>query len=99
MDIKICDEFYYRITDVNLDMFSVFNTSKDSILRNNNKINFYPGEWVKIKANDYITHIVKPAETINLIAKLYEISADKIIKDNNIDNLKLFIGQRLKIYK
>jgi len=95
MKIEMCDEFFYRIKDKNL--YQSFNTCKDNVLRNNQNINFYSGEWVKIKINDYITHRVKPAETISEIAKNYSISEDEIIEFNKLKSKKLFIGQMLKI--
>ena len=59
----------------------------------------YKGEWVKIKVNDFILHFVKPAETINDIATLHNVSVEKIKQDNNLESDKLFIGKKLKIYQ
>ena len=98
MKIEMSDEFYYRIKQ-NDEIYNCFNTSKENVLRNNEKLNFYAGEWVKIKVNDYLTHIVKPVENIEQIAKIHDITVEDILKDNNLQNSKLFIGQRLKIYK
>ncbi len=99
MKIEMCDEFFYRVTDLNLDLFKEFNTSKENILRNNNNIKLYNGEWVKIKENDFITHLVKPMQTLSDIAKDYCVEINKIKVDNNLLCDKLFIGQILKIYK
>lgn len=95
----MCDEFYFRIPNENFDIYSVLNTSKENVLRNNNKIKFYAGEYVKVKINDYISHVVKPAETLTSISNKYNVNINKLIKDNMLNNNKLFIGQILKIYK
>lgn len=99
MKVKICDEFYYRAKEKDEDIFNKFNTSKENILRNNKEINIYAGEWIKIKGNDYILHYVKPVETIDQIASYYNIAAEQILIDNNLESKRLFIGQKLKIYK
>ena len=98
MKIELCDDFFYRVTDLNLDIFKEFNTSKENILRNNQNIKFYSGEMLKIKVNDYKTHFVKPAETLKQIADVYNVDFSKLKQDNNLENEKLYIGQRLKIY-
>ena len=99
MKIEMCDVFFYRIDGDNLGVFKDFNTCHENVLRNNNKIKFYVGEWVKIKVNDFIKHHVRPAETLKDIAKQYGIEVDKILIDNNLKSYKLFIGQTLKICK
>lgn len=97
MEIKLCDEFFYRITNNKKDINKLLNTSHENILRNNPDLKFYDGEWVKIKLNDYMCHHVKPAETLKDIAEKYKITTTKLILDNNLQNDKLFIGQILKI--
>lgn len=101
MEIKQCKEFYYRVNlgDTIPTLCQKFNTSKENILRNNNQIDLYAGEWIYIKQNDYILHIVKPMETLNDVAKKHNVEMQKISKDNNLISTKLFIGQELKIYK
>ena len=99
MDIKLCDEFYYKIDELSFDFFKSFDTDKQGILRNNETIKFYSGEWIKVKVNDYISHVVKPAETLKNIAEKHNISEEEIIKKNNLKTRKLFIGQILKIDK
>ena len=59
MKINLNDEFYYRIsneTDLNI-ICQKFNTCKENILRNNNSIDLYEGEIIKIKVriSDTIT--------------------------------------------
>ena len=99
MKIEMCDEFLYRVNDVKLDITDEFNTCKENILRNNSDLKFYNGEWVKIKVNNFITHHVKPAQTLTEIAKDYSVDLNKIKADNNLVADKLFIGQILRIYK
>lgn len=99
MEIKQADSFFYRIMDnqTETSVCSGLNTSKQSILRNNNKLPFYAGEWVKIATNDYITHFVKPTETLDEIALKYHTTKEKLMSDNALKTDKLFIGQQLKI--
>lgn len=100
MRIKLDNEFFYRINQEKpSSLYSKFNTEKDGVLRNNESLNLYDGEWVKIKRNDYITHIVKPAENITDICKTYGLDKQKLILDNNLTTDHLFIGQMLKIKK
>ncbi len=96
MKFKMCKSFYYRIK--NEDVYSVFGTSKENVLRNNTNLKMYPGEIVKIKLNNYIVHYVKPMQTIEQIAKIYKVDCEKLLKDNMLINKKLFIGQQIKIF-
>lgn len=101
MKVKLASEFFYRIQQ-NDDFKSLckkFNTIETNIIRNNNQIPLYCGEMIKIKTNDYLTHFVKPTETIESISNKYDLSIEKLIRDNGLKNTKLFIGQRIKIYK
>ena len=95
MKIKMCNSFYYRV-DI-LDFHKQFNTSKQNIMRNNN-LDYYLGEMVKIKLNDYVIHTVLPMETIKSICEKYSISEDQLKEKNSLKSNKLFIGQQLKIY-
>ena len=99
--MKISREFYYRIRPIDNihDLEIRFNTDKNNITRNNPNIPLYTGEWVKIKVNDYITHYVKPMETLMDIAKHYNVDIQSIRENNNLSIDKLYIGQMLKIYK
>ena len=99
MKIKMCDEFYFRIEDVNNEIYRNFNTSYENVYRSDNNLKMYKGEWIKIKVNDFIYHHVKPAETLKDIADVYNVSIEKIKQNNNLENDKLFIGQKLKLYK
>lgn len=99
MKIEMCDEFFYRISDLNLNIFDEFNTCNENVIRNNKNLKIYNGEWVKIKVNDFVVHHVKPMQTLSDIAKEHLMDVNKIIQDNNLKSNKLFIGQMLKIYK
>lgn len=99
MKIKMSDEFIYRVTDENLNLFKEFNTCKENVVRNNSNIKPYAGEWMKIKINNFYLHHVKPTETIKKIATLYGVDDLKLMRDNQLKENKLFIGQILKIYK
>ena len=96
MEFKMCESFYYRVK--NEDVFSVFNTSKENVLRNNPSLKLYSGELVKIKLNNYVVHHVKPMQTLAQIAKIYNINCEKLIEDNKLTSKKLFIGQQIKIF-
>ena len=101
MKIVLAKEFLYRVkeNDNILDLCMKFNTGKSNIIRNNNKIDLYTGEWIKIKVNDYLSHFVKPMETVSKIAKQYNLSIEKLKADNNLKENRLYIGQLIKIYK
>ena len=92
-------KFVYRVEDNDTweIIYTKFNTSKQNILRNNNDIPLYVGELIEITVNDYITHIVKPMETLKNIAEKYKITVEELKKENDINTDKLFIGQILKI--
>jgi len=99
MESNILKSFWYRIESEKelSELKTKFNS--DKILRNNEDIDLYSGEWVKVIVNDYTCYFVKPMDTLTKISKQFNIPEDKLIKDNNIKDTKLFIGQRLKIYK
>ena len=93
--------FIYRVQqgDTLKSIYKTFNTSPENVTRNNNDIPIYAGEVICIKTNNYITHVVKPTETIEDIANLYKTEKSEIIKQNNLQTSKLFIGQIIKIFK
>lgn len=100
MKANIVKEFYYKIEQGETINFlcEKFNTSKENILRNNKDLKLFMGEWLKIKVNDFLTHIVKPAETLSIISNKYNVTSEKLMQDNNLQTDKLFIGQSIKIY-
>ncbi len=99
MQVKLKKQFLYRVQNENEhNLCQNFNTEKEGVVRNNSSLPVYAGEWVQINVNNYKTHYVKPAQTIEDIAKIYGISQEKILADNNLTNARLFIGQRIKIF-
>jgi len=100
MEIKQCNQFYYRIQfgDNLLNICERFNTCKENIIRNNDKLELYEGEWIIVKTNEFKLHCVKPLETLEYIANKYGIELTRLKEDNNLQSEKLFIGQMLKIY-
>lgn len=100
MEIKQCKQFYYRVqkNDTMQNICEKLNTCKENIIRNNPTLDLYTGEWVIIKRNEFKTHYVKPMENLEIIAKTYKMTKEKILTDNNLQTEKLFIGQMLKIY-
>lgn len=99
MKVKMSERFFYKVEDENFDVYKNFNTSKENILRNNEELKLYKGEWIMVKMNDFISHYVKPTETLDIISNKYSLNKIQIIRDNNLENEKLFIGQLIKIYK
>ena len=73
-----------------------YNVNTDSIIRNNPNIELYEGEIVKIIRHNN-THIVKPMQTLDLIAKLHGVTTDKLVKINNLKSTRLFVGQILNL--
>ena len=49
------------------------------------------------KFQDYIDYKVKPKDSLYSIAKRYNTTVDQILKDNNIKDMTLMIGQNLII--
>ena len=101
MKIKMAPSFWLRVKE-NDDINSIcqkYNSNKQNILRNNPELEMYSGEFIKVNVNDYISHFVKPAETLEYIARIYNKNKEKILQENNLNSEKLFIGQCIKIYK
>ena len=101
MELVDCEqntEFYCLVKDDNLNsIMQKFNITASCIIRNNENIDFYEGEVVKILRISGVTHIVKPAETLNSIANIYNVSASDIISLNKLKSSRLFIGQKLVV--
>ncbi|MBR1987825.1 MAG: LysM peptidoglycan-binding domain-containing protein [Clostridia bacterium] len=101
MRIKLSKTFYYRLSESdNLESLSKdYNCDITNIKRNDPSNTVYPGEWVYIKQNEFISHYVKPTETLASIATKYNVDINVLRKDNTLNNDKLFIGQRIKIFE
>ena len=99
--VELCKNFIYRVQsqDTINSICLKFNTNRENIVRNNENIALYEGELIEITTNDYTTHIVKPAQTLEQISQMYSVEMSKKKKDNLLEGDKLFIGQSLKIFK
>jgi LysM repeat protein len=73
---------------------------------NDDKI--YPGQQLRVSAQNAVTsqqqkvtqaktivHVVQQGETLSSIAKKYNVTVDKIKKDNNLSTDKIVVGQKL----
>ena len=74
-----------------------YNVTTNNIIRNNPNIELYEGEVVKIVRNTKKTHIVKPMQTLDLIAKECGTTVEKLISINNLKSTRLFVGQILNL--
>lgn len=74
-----------------------YNTNICNILRNNPSIDLYEGEVVKINRSTKKTHVVKPMETLNSIAMKYETTTTQLIKINQLNSTRLFVGQMIQV--
>ena len=94
MEIELEKKFTYRVCEQDtLNSICIkFNTCKENILRNNNEIPLYAGEIIEITLNDFVIHIIKPTETLESVARIYNISCEELKNLNNLNNNKLFIG-------
>ena len=81
------------------DIASRYKVSISKIVRNNNNIELYEGEMVKVLIEKSNYHIVKPMETLDNISAIYDVSVDDLIRFNNLTSKRVVIGQQLKICK
>ena len=93
------DRFYYRVKNGDaLDKIAQkYGVNVADITRNNTEIPIYAGEIVRIDTSKSVLHIVKPAETIEQIAKHYNMSEEDLKSINSLTSTRLYIGQELKI--
>ncbi len=75
------------------DFSKKINIPIDKILCENKNIK--KGDIVIIPNKSYISYVVKPADTIKLIAQKFNVSEDYIVELNNIK--QIFVGQQLII--
>lgn len=90
---------YYQVKDGEnlITIMQKFNLPAGSIIRNNQNIDFYEGEVVKLVYQTNQTHIVKPMENLANIAQKYDTTVDRLIELNDLRTTRLFIGQSLVV--
>ncbi|MBQ3213940.1 MAG: LysM peptidoglycan-binding domain-containing protein [Clostridia bacterium] len=69
--------------------------SEESNYKKNNQVFIKEGIFTVIKNLKTIIHIVKPNESLEIIAKKYNKKLEEILIKNNISNI--FVGQQLLI--
>lgn len=86
-----------------------YNTTVDAIMKLNyfDSVNLKVGQVIRIPEMftpdnemylpEYINYVVKKGDSLYSIAKSYNVSVNDLIKDNNLNNSNLSIGQNLKI--
>lgn len=104
MEIIDCNkgdfEFYRVKKDDNLsNIMYKFAVGANEVIRNNPSIDFYEGEVVKILKQSDTLHVVKPMETLEIIANKYKTTIERIIEFNNLKSKRVFIGQKLIVAK
>lgn len=94
LDNYLTFEFFRIDKPQTIHDFAMENMFSLSQLVYNSK-NLLAGDIVCVTGVNKILHIVKPLETLNSIAKKYNVSVNQIMEENKID--KIFIGQQLFI--
>lgn len=74
----------------------LYNTSVVSIT-NSNKTPIHEGQRLIIESKNGKMHIVRPFETLAKIATMYGVNESDIIKINNLQSNRIYIGQQLLI--
>ncbi len=80
-----------------INLAQKFNVDICNIIRNNPNIDCYEGEVVKIVLSKVKYHIVKPMQTLEDIAQIYNTTAQNLMLCNKLISKRIFIGQTLKI--
>ena len=98
--VKQKDTLYSIAKRYNTDIQAIINLNnlKTNNLTIGQKL-YIPEEYTKekIELPNYINYTVQKNDTLYTISKKYNVSVDTIIKDNNITNSNISIGQVLKI--
>ena len=74
----------------------LYNTSSVSI-SNINKTPIHEGQRLIIEQKSGKLHVVKPFETLSKIATKYGVSENELLRLNNLQSSKLYIGQQILI--
>jgi LysM repeat protein len=78
--------------DSSVDEIKAINSLKEDKIKTGQKL-IIPNNTTTPKAD----HIVKKGETVYSISKHYQINIDHLVKENDLKNNHIFIGQKLKI--
>lgn len=94
--LKSIDEIAKEVIDMQWDVYPKRKTLLENAGYNYEEVQKRVNEIEKNKKT--ITYVVKPGDTLSKIAKQYNTTIDKIVKDNNIQNSDLIlVGQKLII--
>jgi peptidoglycan DL-endopeptidase CwlS len=77
--------------DSSVDEIKAINSLKENKIKTGQKL------IIPNRTTPQTDHIVKKGETVYSISKHYQISIDHLVKENNLKNNHIFIGQKLKI--
>lgn len=96
---KVEDIIYFvKENDTLISICNKFCVLKEDLIRDNDledNYEAYEGDILWIRKKNLAIHIVKPLETIESIAKLYNVSVKEIQEKNGIT--KVFLGQKIII--
>lgn len=98
MEKAVFDDFIvYKVmrNEDFLDVSKKFNVPVQVLYKENNKTETFEGDRVIVSKESKILHVVKPAETLQQIANMYNVSIEHIKRNNTIT--EIFIGQMLSI--
>ena len=96
--VRLEDNYFsYYILRLNKENFDYIMScvSNKNLCILNEKPAYKLGDYLFINNKVKVSHIVKPFETIDDIAKKYNVDREEILKRNNIKNI--FVGQQLDI--
>lgn len=63
----------------------------------NGRDNYEQGDKLIFKNSNHKSYVVKPLETLNLIAAKFDVTVDHLISVNNLKTSRVFIGQKIII--
>jgi LysM repeat protein len=77
--------------DSSVDEIKAVNSLKEDKIKTGQKL------IIPDRTTPQTDHIVKKGETVYSISKLYQINIDQLVKENDLKNNHIYIGQKLKI--
>ncbi len=78
-----------------MEISKKFNVPIQVLYKENDKKETFEGDRIIVIRDSKILHVVKPAETLQQIANMHNVSIEHIKKNNTIT--EIFIGQILSI--